>query len=129
MCADDTFYNLETLRLVFDKLGLIDHCVFVNDGEEAKDAVIKAVTDSDFERKYELVLIVIVDYTMPYMNGVEVVKEVTKFYNTMNWRLEPQQPIYEPVKAEILPTFCMFSCHSFKGFREHVLSQGVDYII
>lgn len=130
VCADDTFYNLETLRLVFDKLGVIRNCEFVCDGLEAKNAEIKAVTDSDFERKYELVLIVIVDYSMPFMTGVEVVQEITSFYNTMNWHLEPQQEqIMETVKAEVLPTFCMFSGHNFKGFREFVLEHGVDYII
>ena len=32
ICADDVYYNIEALRIVFQKIGLIDYCHFVNNG-------------------------------------------------------------------------------------------------
>lgn len=54
VCADDNFYNLETLRCVFSSLKMLDSCSFVNDGRQAVDTVIQNMKDSDFGRKYEL---------------------------------------------------------------------------
>jgi len=33
ICADDSYLNLEALRVVFQRLGLIDYCVFVSNGQ------------------------------------------------------------------------------------------------
>lgn len=117
VCADDTFYNLETLRVVFENLGMGTNCTFVNDGKQAVQAAIKNVKDSDYERKYELVQIVIVDFEMPQLNGLEAVNEIKSFYNTTEPRLTN------------LPTFVMFSVHQFRKFKEYVLERGVDYTI
>jgi CheY-like chemotaxis protein len=32
ICADDVYYNLEALKIVFHQLGLTDFCQFVNNG-------------------------------------------------------------------------------------------------
>ena len=32
ICADDVYYNLEALKIVFTQLGLADFCHFVNNG-------------------------------------------------------------------------------------------------
>ena len=32
ICADDVYYNLETLRIVFQRLRLIEYCHFVATG-------------------------------------------------------------------------------------------------
>ena len=80
ICADDMYYNLETLKLVFQNLGLLSSCEFVNDGRQALDRCIKCVEDSDFEKKHELVIIVILDYEMPNLTGVEAIREIKGFY-------------------------------------------------
>ena len=32
ICADDVFYNLEALRIVLARMGLLDYCDFVDNG-------------------------------------------------------------------------------------------------
>ena len=32
ICADDVYYNLETLRIVFQRIGLLEYCHFVSTG-------------------------------------------------------------------------------------------------
>ena len=32
ICADDVFYNLEALRIIFARFGLLDNCNFVSNG-------------------------------------------------------------------------------------------------
>ena len=39
---------------------------------------------------------------------------------------ETTETVFKPFAT---PTFCMFSQHSNKDFREFVIEQGVDYII
>lgn len=45
ICADDWYYNLEALRVVFQNIGLVEHCTFVNNGQEAIDSVVKSIED------------------------------------------------------------------------------------
>ena len=33
ICADDTYFNLEALRIVFQNIGLIEYCHFVSNGK------------------------------------------------------------------------------------------------
>ena len=82
ICADDIYYNLEALRLVFKNLGLLDYCHFVNDGKQVVDCCIKNVEES--EEGAETVTIVIVDYEMPMMTGLEAIKEIQAFYSLVN---------------------------------------------
>jgi len=35
ICADDKYFNLEDLRLVFQKLDLVKKCTFVSNGADA----------------------------------------------------------------------------------------------
>ena len=32
VCAEDSYYNMETLRITFHNIGLTDSCKFVTDG-------------------------------------------------------------------------------------------------
>jgi hypothetical protein len=32
VCAEDSFYNMETLRITFSNIGLSEYCRFVTDG-------------------------------------------------------------------------------------------------
>lgn len=120
ICADDTYYNLETLRCVFENLDLLPNCTFVTNGKEAVQAAIKHVEDSDFELSYELVQIVIVDYEMPYLTGLEAIGEITSSYKSKNW---------QGTDDIRLPTFCMFSVHQFQKFQAYALERGVDQFI
>ena len=139
ICADDMYYNLETLKIVFQNLGLLSSCEFVNDGRQALERCIKCVEDSDFGQKYETLIIVILDFEMPNMTGLNAIKMIKGFYDTIRWNVQVKNPKYadarnfdpENGRAANYPTFCMYSQHSHKGFREFVLDpdRGVDYII
>ena len=37
ICADDVYYNLEALRIVFTQLKLVQYCNFVNNGQAVVD--------------------------------------------------------------------------------------------
>lgn len=41
VCADDVYYNLETLKIVFQRMGLSDYCNFVTTGQEVVDCCAK----------------------------------------------------------------------------------------
>jgi hypothetical protein len=82
ICADDIYYNLEALRLVFSNLGLEEHCSFLNDGRQVVRSCIKNVEDSTDPQN--MVTIVIVDFEMPVMSGLEAIKEIKAYYNEVN---------------------------------------------
>ena len=88
ICADDIYYNLEALRLVFNNLGLIDHCIFVSDGQQAFDSYVQ--TDKESRGKCDLVCILILDFEMPMMTGLDVKKEIVSYIYTQK-QIEMQQ--------------------------------------
>jgi CheY-like chemotaxis protein len=77
------YLNLEALRVVFGRLGLLEHCDFVSDGQQVVEASIKHVKSLD--RNQDSVTIVIVDYQMPFLTGLQAVAEIKAFYNQTNF--------------------------------------------
>ena len=69
VCAEDSFYNMETLRITFSNLALTDKCRFTTDGQQAIDVCLREASAA-LEGSEELVMIVILDQTMPRKTGV-----------------------------------------------------------
>jgi CheY-like chemotaxis protein len=83
ICADDSYLNLEALRVVFQRLGLIDYCVFVSNGQQAIESCIKNVNEITYGQ--DSITIIILDYEMPFHTGLQVIAEVKAFYNQTNF--------------------------------------------
>jgi CheY-like chemotaxis protein len=77
ICADDKYFNLEDLRLVFQKLDLVQRCTFVSNGNDAVTACIKIMEKQTFDQVEHTILFL--DYDMPVMTGIEVINEIQAF--------------------------------------------------
>lgn len=81
-----------------------------------------------------MVTIVIADFEMPVMNGLEAIREIRAFYSTINQRLRKKMLIQQSselistqsVKSLTMPKFVMFSVHTKKGFLDYVMERGVN---
>ena len=60
ICADDAYFNLEALRIVFKNLGLLQFCQFVSDGKQVVDLCIQNYNEQ--QKGIQMVNIVIIDY-------------------------------------------------------------------
>lgn len=85
-----------------------------------------------------MVTIVIIDFQMPVMTGIEAIEEIIAFYKQTNLVAKKKAKIQQisennriPKRENKLdlPVFVMFSVHSHKGFIEYAKQRGVDYFI
>ena len=60
ICADDAYFNLEALRVVFKNLGMLPFCQFVADGKQVVDLCIKNY--NEMPPNLQVVNIVIIDF-------------------------------------------------------------------
>ena len=133
VCADDAYLNLEALGAVLKNLGLLQHSLFMENGGKVVDHCIKSFKDPALRQR--LVQIVIVDYMMPGMTGIQAIEEVRAFYSQMNMRAQRRAEIEDPQERPYPnekftpPVFVMFSVHQHLGFREFAKDHGVDYFI
>lgn len=81
ICVDDFYLNLEALKIVFESLGLIKHCEFYTDGERAVERATRSAVESI--GRTDLFQIVITDYAMPGMTGIDVIQQITQFYKEL----------------------------------------------
>ena len=81
---------------------------------------------------------VIVDYEMPMMTGLEAIKEIRALYSTINariWHAALNQTRAETGSPKTgiqyirLPKFALFSVHKNKAFEEFAMERGVDYFV
>ena len=63
ICADDVYFNLEALRVIFRGMGLLDYCHFVATGRQLIDCCAKNLYE--LEEGEDAITIVIMDYEMP----------------------------------------------------------------
>ena len=135
ICADDSYYELEMLRLVLKDLRLLTYCDFVPDGQQAINKCIKAAEDN-INSNNLLVTVIIVDYEMPCKTGIEVINEVRSFYTFMNNKIAAENLI-SSFNADDdrnfgllqVPKFCMFTGHRFKGFLDFLKEYEIDCFI
>ena len=80
-----------------------------------------------------MVTIVIVDFQMPMLTGLDVIKEVRATYESVNKKLHGASFESQSEKTERgemrMPTFCLFSVHNHKAFVEYSREKGVDYFL
>ena len=130
VCADDVYYSLEALRVIFTNMGLIEFCTFVNNGRQLVDYFTEQIDFAGAPR--DEINIVIADYEMPIMTGLEAVKEIRAIFTVMNQRLLKKHQIKnnknlvsnrskKDYKQLEMPTFILSSTHTHKGFREFML--------
>lgn len=79
ICADDSYLNLEALRIIFSRLGLLMFCEFVLNGQQVVESCIRNYNSTEAGK--DSVTIVIVDYAMPIKTGLQAVAEVRAFYS------------------------------------------------
>ena len=85
ICADDVYFNLEALRIIFNKIGLLKNCHFVSNGQLLVDTCKNIVSFSDFET--DDITVIVTDFEMPMLSGLEAIKEISAFYNHTNLKL------------------------------------------
>ena len=83
ICADDSYLNLEALSLVFRKFGLKPNCNFFSDGLSVINYFIEHLSAPQNYIKNQ-VFVVIIDFEMGGINGLETIKEVKAFFNVQN---------------------------------------------
>jgi CheY-like chemotaxis protein len=122
ICADDKFFNLEDMRIIFSKLDLVDRCLFVNNGKEAVDAYFHVLEKNTFDKAEQTILFL--DYDMPNMTGIEVINELQAYYLVNKQRLlnaaklfsedeNGGKAIMRPIQK---PTFVICSAFSSQPF-------------
>jgi len=74
--------------LQLEDFEVVDHCSFVSDGVEAVDETQKILDsipiDMAFEKPYQPIQIMLLDFNMPHMNGLQVIDCVKEMYATKN---------------------------------------------
>ena len=121
---------MEALRVVFTNMGLIEFCTFVNNGRQLVDYFTEQMEFAGAPR--DEINIVIADYEMPIMTGLDAVKEIRAIFTVINQRLLKKHQIKsgkklignrsdEDFKKLTMPVFILSSTHSHKGFREYML--------
>lgn len=137
VCADDIYYNIEALRLVFQDLGVLQHCHFFKNGQEVieycKDNVNGTVKPYSKRLQKDLP-IVIVDFEMPECNGLDTIKEIKALYTITNHMLAAKKRGKQGCTTNadyhlVMPKFVMFSAHVRRGFESFIKEKGVDFII
>lgn len=68
VCAEDSYYNMETLQITFKNLGLSDYVHFACNGQEAIDMCLQQANKFLPLRK-KIVTLAILDQSMPYKTG------------------------------------------------------------
>lgn len=117
LCADDNYFNIETLRLVFAKLELQDYCSYVHDGKEVVEWC-----QRNFQRAKETcesqIFVLLTDLELPFKNGIQAVKEVKKLYSS-------QELSGDTFKLQ-MPTFILSSYTFYTGCKEEK-DRDVDF--
>lgn len=133
ICADDVYYNLETLKIVFQGLGLFNYCHFVSNGQAVIDCCQKNLYE--VEEGDDLVTIVVIDYEMPMMTGLKAIKEIKALFNTVNSRIlcNKKERFETGSKTGLrevrMPIFALFSCHQNKAFLHFCVERGVNHFL
>ena len=81
----------------------------------------------------DTVTIVIVDFQMPMLTGLDVVREVRATYQSVNNKLNGVSFESQSEKSDQgqmrMPTFCLFSVHNHKAFVDYARDKGVNYFL
>lgn len=107
LCAEDSYYNMETLRITFANIGLTDYVHYVSNGQEAIDFCIREATNC-LQLYQKVVTLVILDHTMPYKSGVEALQEIRAFYEGLH---KPNEDCEVNARHIRKPKFAMFSAY------------------
>lgn len=114
---------------MFEEIEIADKCVFVSDGKQAVEHCIRSAKQ---DSSGKLVQVLILDYEMPHMSGLQVISEIKAFVNIQHHsgnRLDSQGREQHVRAKTRMPTFCMFSNHTKnKAFQEYA-SQHVDHFL
>jgi CheY-like chemotaxis protein len=115
------FLNLEALRIALVNMGLAEYCQFVRNGQEVVEACLGEVDRLEYNEG--LTQIVITDYEMPFITGVQAIAEIRAFYSIQNVRIrQVRNSIMDRkngsvrLRELIMPTFIMFSVHKTRIF-------------
>ena len=79
--------------------------------------------------------IVVIDYEMPTMTGLEAIKEIKALYNAVNTRITRNREISSETGSKTglrdirMPVFALFSCHQNQAFQHFCLQRGVSQIL
>ena len=118
LVAEDQRMNIESYKIVFQSMELSNCVIYYTNGLELIKKV-KAELKKDHSTDMPIPLLLL-DYQMPELNGIEVIKEVRRLYAEVN-RSKPI-PLIEP-------KYVMLSAHIGLLLHEKDLWRlGVKYL-
>ena len=137
--ADDCYFSLEAMRIIFRKLGLSKQCKFVANGQQVTECYQTILSESNYNTKD--ITIILIDFEMPILSGLEAIKVIKDQVNSVNLSLAMRQRLTtmtlqtnsngreRPKKQLPYPKFIMCTAYRNNEFQEFVKERGVDFII
>jgi CheY-like chemotaxis protein len=120
--ADDQHINAEVLKIHLDELGVPEEqCTYLCDGQATINYVIKHVEDAivDFPEdsgEVNPIALLILDFQMPFKNGIQVVQELRAFYQNTTDELERTIPDLTLKEPKIV----FLTAHASPIFKGHL---------
>ena len=116
--ADDKMMNLEATRFSMEEMKLLPLCIFCLDGKEAIDSALEilnqALVSCPPDKKTKPIEAMLIDFQMPYKNGLEVFKTLETFYQN--------EPRLISATTVILTSFCTTT------FQRFLREKGVEHV-
>ena len=115
--AEDQKVNLDALQMTIDRVGIDSKCEYCIDGRDTLQVALgileEALQRPMFDRERPIALMLL-DLQMPYMTGMEVVKEMQKFYSLHKDRL-------------VEPMYVFLTAFTTPNFKKYVSGLGVNH--
>lgn len=81
LIVDDQIFNIEFLRAQLEAIPMVaERCDYADNGMRALELVVESLRLHKEGHKGHNYGLVLMDYAMPFMNGVETTKEILKLY-------------------------------------------------
>ena len=120
------------LKIVFENLGLVENCKFFKNGKKVVDYYAQTIIN---EKMHKKLLVIVIDFEMPIMSGIEAIKEIRNLHKITNENIRSRHELLSSEASKhvpdelCLPKFLMFSSHLRPRFSDFTKDHGVDHVI